>query len=457
MNSKKLACSFTPAREKFFHHFAVKFGAGLLCLCLSGLVMSSAAHAEDPAPADKTAATTGDVVSQQGIAAVVNDKIVSQYDLQQRIKLIMATSGIPNTPENISRIRAQVLRGLIDESLETQEAKRLEVKVDQEAIDAQLEGIAKRANMTMDQIDSFLKENKVSKDSLVDQIRAEIAWNKVIGQQFSPLITVSDEEVDSVLNSLKEESDQPRFLVSEILLTYDTPEQAQEMMGGADRLAQQIRQGAPFGAVAQQFSQSPSAANGGDIGWVHLSQLPQTVAPVVGQMGIGEISAPIKTLNGIYLIELRNKQVGIGADPMEDTWTLARVLLPLTPDAPAAMVERRAKEAVKFSQEFKTCDNLSNQVKSYVGGVAETPRTVVFGTLDARMKELVSKSKPGEVIPPIRSKEGIEMVAICSHQVVNSEMPTRDSIEDNLYSQQLAMMSRRHLRDLRRDAVIEMR
>lgn len=440
-----------------FHRFAVTIGAGLLGLCLSGAWLPSTAHAEDPASADSAATTAGNTVSQQGIAAVVNDKIVSQYDLQQRIKLIMATSGIPDTPENISRIRAQVLRGLIDESLETQEAKRLEVKVEQDEIDQQLNNIARRANMTMAQIDAFLKENKVSKDSLVDQIRAEIAWNKVIGQQFSPLITVSDEEVDDVINRLKEESDQPRFLVSEILLTYDTPAQAQEMMGGAERLAQQIRQGAPFAAVAQQFSQSPSAANGGDIGWVHLSQLPRDVAPVVDKMGISEISAPIKTLNGIYLIELRNKQIGEGADPMKDKWTLARVLLPLRPDAPAAMVERRAKEALKFSQEFKSCDNLADQVKAYVGGTADTPRTVVFGSLDARMKELVSKSKPGEVIPPIRSKEGIEMVAVCNHEAVNSEMPSRASIEDNLYSQQLAMMSRRHLRDLRRDAVIEMR
>jgi peptidyl-prolyl cis-trans isomerase SurA len=457
MNSEKLACLFTPAREKLFHRFAVTIGAGLLGLCLSGALMSSAARAEDPVLADSAATTAGNTVSQQGIAAVVNDKIVSQYDLQQRIKLIMATSGIPNTPENVSRIRAQVLRGLIDESLEIQEAKRLEVSVTQEEIDQQLNGIAKRANMTMEQIDAFLKENKVSKDSLVDQIQAEIAWNKVIGQQFSPLITVSDEEVDDVIKRLNEESDQPRFLVSEILLTYDTPAQAQEMMGGADRLAQQIRQGAPFAAVAQQFSQSPSAANGGDIGWVHLSQLPRDVSPVVGQMGIGEISAPIKTLNGVYLIQLRNKQVGVGADPMKDKWTLARVLLPLRPDAPAAMVERRAREAIKFSQEFKSCDNLAAQVKAYVGGTADTPRTVIFGSLDARMKELVSKSKPGEVIPPIRSNEGIEMVAVCGHEAVNSAMPSRASIEDNLYSQQLAMMSRRHLRDLRRDAVIEMR
>ena len=228
-------------------------------------------------------------------------------------------------------------------------------------------------------------------------------------------------------------------------------------MGGAERLAEQIRAGAPFAAVAQQFSRSPSAANGGDIGWVHLSQLPREVAPVVEKMGIGEISTPIKTLNGIYLVELKNKQVGVGADPMNDKWTLVRILLPLSPEAPGAMVERRAKEAIKLTKEFKSCDDLSQQIKSYVGGVVDEPKTVVFGSLDARMKAVISKSKPGEIIPPIRSREGMEMIAVCSHQVEDAQMPTRNAIEDNLYSQQLSMMSRRHLRDLHRDAVIEIR
>ena len=451
MKSEKLACSFTPASEKLFPRLVAYLGATALCICLSAALMAG------PALAEEGAADQPLTADQQGIAAVVNDKIVSQYDLEQRIKLIMVTSGIPDTPENRSRIEPQVLRGLIDESLETQEANRLEVKVEQDDIDKQLEGIAKRANMTMQDIDDFLTENDVSRSSLVNQIRAEIAWNKVISQQFSPLITVSDEEVDNMLKRLKEESDQPRYNVSEILLTYDTPAQAQEMMGGAERLAEQIRAGAPFGAVAQQFSRSPSAANGGDIGWVHLSQLPREVAPVVDQMGIGEISQPIKTLNGIYLIELKSKQTGVGTDPMKDRWTLARVLLPLSPDAPANMVERRANEALKFTKEFKSCDALSQQIKAYIGGVADEPKTVVFGSLDARMKSLVSKSKPGEVIPPIRSREGIEMVAVCGHQVDDPQMPTRESIEDSLYSQQLSMMSRRHLRDLHRDAVIEIR
>lgn len=449
MKSEKLACSFTPARVGLFQSLAAKAEAGLSGLCL----MAALAAGLMLAPSPVQAANDG----QQGIAAIVNDQLISRFDLDQRVKLIMATSGIEDTPENRARIEPQVLRALVDETLEMQEAKRLGIKSEQKDIDAQLDGIAKRANMTSAQIDAFLLENNVSKASLVNQISTEIAWNKVVSQQFGPLITVSDEEINGILERLKTEADQPRYLLSEILLTFDTDAQEREMFDGAGRLAEQIRMGAPFAAVAQQFSRAASARNGGDIGWVYLSQLAPEISEGVKDLGIGAVSDPIKTLNGIYLFELRNKQTAAGVDPMKDQWTLVKVFMPLTPDAPNAAVERRASEATKFKNEFKSCADIDTIIKPFIGATADAPQTVVFGNLPPQLKELVSKSKPGGVLPPVRTKEGIEIVAVCDHIVDNAQAPTRDQIEDSLYSQQLSMMSRRHLRDLRRDAVIEMR
>lgn len=462
MKSEKFAGLFLPVGGGVLRYLRARILAGISAACVAVLLGLSPAHAEDALQSlinssAPTEAAPKPVDSSQGIAAVVNDKIISRYDLEQRLKLIMATSGIPNTPENISRIEPQVLRALIDEALEMQEAKRLDVKVDKKDVDAEFDSIAKRANMSPAQIDEYLKVNGVSKSSLIDQITADIAWNKLVGQQFGSLISVGEGEVDDVMQRLKEESDQPRFLVSEILLTFDNPAQEQEMVSGAQRLVDQMRQGAPFAAVARQFSQSPSAANGGDIGWVHASQLPSEVAPVVQKMDIGTISDPIKTLNGVYVLQLRNKQTGLGPDPMRDQWVLSHILLPLSANAPAAAVERRATETTKFVKEFKSCDGLQEQIKGYLGGVAGAQQTVTFGELDAKLRSALSKAKPGEILPPIRSAQGIEMVAVCGHKADDTAMPTRDTIEDNLFSQQLSMMARRHLRDLRRDAVIEVR
>ncbi|HUD50808.1 peptidylprolyl isomerase [Parvibaculum sp.] len=460
MKPSKLACSLAPAVI-----VACRVLSAFAFVSLVGLAGISPGRAADslgaPSPdslglsTDEPSATSaGDT---QGIVAIVNDHIISRYDLNQRVKLVMVTSGIPNSPEMIDRIQKQVLRSLIDEALEVEEAKRLDLKVEQREIDQQLAQIAARANMTPAQIDDYLKENGVSKDALISQLYADIAWNKVIGQQYAPLVTVGDDEIDETLKRIEAEADQPRYLVSEILLTFDNPQQEAEVMAGAQRLVDQMRQGAPFAAVARQFSQSASSANGGDIGWEHASQMPAEIVPVVQQMTIGGISDPIRTLNGVYIIQVRNKQTGLGPDPLQDRWTLAHVLLPLTPDAPDALVARRAAEAQKFISEFKSCDAIADQVKQFVGGMAQAPRTVVFGQLDQRLREGLSKAKPGDVLKPVRSQQGIEMIAVCGYQADSGGAPTRDQIENSIYSQRLDMMARRHLRDLRRDAVVDIR
>ncbi len=465
MKLMKRACASTLAARALSRFFHVVACAGVIGLALStplraetpgedGMPMPAAGVT--PAPTESVS-VSGNGEDFQGIAAIVNDHIISRYDLEQRIKLVMVTSGIPNSPEMVSRIKGQVLRGLIDEVLETQEAKRLEIKIDPNDIEKQYKLIASRANMTLEEIDKYLADNDISKQTLLNQIYADIAWNKVVGQQFGPLVDVGDQEVDDVLNRLKSEADQPRYLVSEILLTYDNPQQQQEMQAGAQRLVDQLRQGAPFTNVARQFSQSPSAANGGDIGWVHASQLSKDVAPVVEQMAMGAISDPIPTLNGYYIVQLRSKQTGIGPDPMRDEWTLAHVILPLSPDAAPIYVQRRAAEAENFVKNFKSCDDIDAQLKGIVGAVAQPPRGVAFGQLDPRLRQELSGAKPGQVLKPLRSAQGIEMIAVCGFKPDTTAMPTRNEIEDNLFSQQLSMMARRHLRDLRRDAVIDVR
>lgn len=441
MKLAKPACASALAEGSLSRLFAV-----FALACIAGFLALRPAFAE-----------FSDAHAPQGIVAIVNDQIISRYDLDQRVRLVMATSGIPNTPENMERIQGQVLRSLVDEVLELQEAKRLDLLVTPDDTKKELDQIAARASMTPEQIDEFLKENGVSKNALVRQIEANIAWNKVIGQQFGPLITIGEAEIDDVLNRLKSEADQPRFLVSEILLTFDNPAQEGEIAAGAQRLVEQMRQGAPFAAVARQFSQSATAANGGDIGWVHASQLPEEIAPTVEQMNMGDISDPIRTVNGFYIVQLRSRQNGLGPDPMRDRYTLVHVLLPLSADAPRALVERRVSEAEKFVKEFKSCDQVPEQVKQFVGGIAQAPREVAAGQLDQRMRDNLMKSKPGDILPPIRSAQGIEMVVVCGHEADKTALPTRDAVEDNLFSQQLSMMARRHLRDLRRDAVIDIR
>ncbi len=420
---------------------------------IASLAMLPAAAAVAQTAPD-TAAPVTMTSDTQGIAAVVNDLVISSYDLDQRVKLVLLSSGIPNTPENVARIRGQVLRSLVDEYLKAQEADRLKITVSQEEVDQAFERIAQRSNLTADQITETLKEGGISRATLEQQIRIDMAWNRAMQQRFAPLVTVGENEIDEVMRRLQEESGEPRYLVSEILISFDNPGHADEIAAGAQRLADQIRQGAPFEAVARQFSQSASAANGGDIGWVHARQLPDGVREVVTQMQPDMVSDPIRTLNGFYIIALRAMQTGTGADPMRDQYMLMQVLLPLTPDADPQAVNRRAREVNEFRNNVNSCEEAEQQIKKYVSGVASPPQQAIAGQLDPRVRQAIAGVPVGKASEPIRSDRGVEMIVVCAHRAAEGEMPGREQIENSLFEQQLSMMSRRHLRDLRRDAVV---
>lgn len=435
-----LASADTPAGGRLSRSIR---GMALACFLVSSALPVGTAIAQDAAQTDS-----------QAIAAIVNDRIISSYDLDQRVRLVMVSSGIPNTPENVSRIRGQVLRALVDEYLQRQEAQRLNVEVSRAELDAALERIAQRSNVTVGQIDQLLNEGGVSRSALETQIAADIAWNRVVQQQFSGLVTVSQNEIDEVLRRLEEESDQPRYLVSEILITFDNPVHAEEISAGIKRLVEQMREGAPFEAVARQFSQSASAANGGDIGWVHASQLPDGVSNVVANMQTGMISDPIRTVNGYYIVQVRAMQTGTGADPMRDQYSLMHVLLPLTPDAEPAAVSRRAREAEEFRAQVTSCEMAPALARKYLSGTTQPAQQVIAGNLDPQVRGALAGVPVGRATAPTRSERGVEMLVVCGHRVAQGEMPTREQIDDTLFEQQLSMMGRRYLRDLRRDAVV---
>jgi len=233
-----------------------------------------------------------------GIAAVVNDEVVSAYDLEQRVALIVSSTGVDGSGEAGKRLREQVLRTLIDEKLQMQEAKRLEIVADPKEVDETLSGIAEQNRMTTDQLRETLERSGVSIDSLLTQIRAEIAWSDLVRKKFLSRISPGDEQVDEVLARMEANAGRPEFLVAEIFLSVESPDDDEEVRRSAMRLVEQLQQGAAFNAVARQFSQAATAATGGDLGCLmHLAgRAARRGLPLqfrhVAEILAGDVSAP---------------------------------------------------------------------------------------------------------------------------------------------------------------------
>ncbi|HEX6839939.1 MAG TPA: peptidylprolyl isomerase [Stellaceae bacterium] len=399
----------------------------------------------------------GAVAQETRIAAIVNDEVVSLNDLSNRMQLVMRSSGIEDTPQNRSRIQPQILRSLIDEKLQMQEAKRLNITVTPEELDQAFSRIEQQNHMTKGALDDFLKEIGVPRSTLSDQLSASIAWGKLVRNRLMQDVTISDEEITEALNQLKQEADVPQNRVSEIFLSVDAPGQDEDAKRLADRLIDQIRGGANFAAVAQQFSQSPSAAVGGDIGWVTAAQLSPEIGEAIDKMKPGEMSYPIRTPAGYYLLYLRDRRKLGQPNPDDTVLSLVEVAFGLPPTATAEEQQRVSAAAQQVSDSAKSCGELAKLGRDKAPQATREIPAIKAGELPAQVREVALALGVAQASKPIAVPGGVGVIMVCERKDPPGGLPTRDEITEQLGRVRLDALARRYLRDLRRGAYVDIR
>jgi peptidyl-prolyl cis-trans isomerase SurA len=392
------------------------------------------------------AAAPGSARDIEGIAAVVNDQVISLYDVDQRVDLFFATSGIEKSPEMTERMRDQVLRSLVDEKLQMQEATRVEIQIEETEIEERMELLAKQDNRTLDGIKEFLESKSIEENTLKAQIRAELAWNQFVRRNFGGRIKVGDPEIEEQYEKAVKAVNQTRYLVSEILLNLDnfsTEEQVRQLSG---EIVRQLQSGTSFPAVARQFSIAPTAGQGGQLGWISADQLNPRLSQVLRQMQVGQISLPIPTTGGVYILALADKRAG-GNDPSKNQFDVLTVAFPDS-------VKRQRID--KYVSDFKTCRRAQDKAKKLKASVKRSGLKQLR-TLPGAVALAVVNLEAGEVAPPSQQNNVTNVYIVCDRKDDLGIEISRDQIADNIFSQRISVMARRHLRDLRRDAVVEYR
>jgi peptidyl-prolyl cis-trans isomerase SurA len=431
----------------------------------------AAAPAQGAAPAQTSSPEQVNITAPRssGIAAIVNDTVISDYDLDQRTALYVATSGVRPTKENLTQIRTQVLRSLEDEVLELQEANKHKISVTKADVDKALKNIADDNHVTIEQIAMTIKEAGVSPDVFRQQLAAQLTWQRLVAARYSSDVQISDQQVDEAMARLKEGADKPQFLVSEIFLAVNNPQDDTTIRNSAEQIANQIKQGAPFAAAATQFSGSPSAADGGDIGWVVQGQLPEEVDKALTGMHTGDIAGPIKSEGGYYVVLLRDRREPLGTEveqkpeaptTADSTVPLARLLIPIPLTADQTSKNRAMQFATNIKPQVHSCQELSNISKQLQGTEFEELGPRQPKGLATNLAEALVKSHPGDVIAPYFDTAGLEIIMRCDPappKIVAAQLPTRDELQQQLFVQEMAILGKSYLRDLRRDAVVENR
>jgi peptidyl-prolyl cis-trans isomerase SurA len=349
--------------------------------------------------------------------------------------LFAISAGLPVSSDVISRLRPQILRQLIDEKLRIQEAEKRKIVIQDAQIAAAIKDIETRNNMQPGALRAKLASDGVSTRTLIDQIRAQLAWSQML----------KDVVVDKIH-----------------VIPVDNPDNSADAQRFADTVITELRAGASFPLVAAQFSQTQSALQGGEVGWEQINQVDPAVAKIVTQMPVGAVSNAVRVPGGYSIVTLQGKRV-IGND-MATVLTLRQAFIafttPLTdPQNPTEQQRGALAKAHAIEASVKSCDEMETAAKAI--NPADHPinpgEISLAGVNPPGFRQVLEAIPLGKPTQPLVARDGIAVITVCTRDQKNVGEITAKEIEQRLVNERIEMLSRQTMRDLRRKATIDQR
>ncbi|WP_240623271.1 peptidylprolyl isomerase [Brevundimonas lutea] len=391
----------------------------------------------------------------EGIVALVNDDPITSFDLRQRMLTLIAESQAQPTEETIPLIQRQALQALIDQRLQWQEVQRY---IDQvpaltdEEVEAQVASIAQQAGTTPQNYLAYFQQAGIRPETVREQLRVEGSWRRLVGARFNQRATVSRGQVQQTLARLNENQAKPQYLIGEIFIDASRVGGQQAALGGAQQLFDQIVGGAPFQAVAQQFSSLPTASSGGDAGWLLLEEAPPAIQPALQNMQPGQVSRPIPATGGVWLVYMRDRRDGSSAQLA----TLRQIMIPAPQTASDAEVAA-ATSSLEALRAGLTCDNILERGRATEGVTAADLGEADVADLAPQFQQFARTGEIGSVSSPIRTPLGVHLVSVCNRRVGGADAPSFDDVQARLENQHISMLARRYIRDVREEATIDVK
>jgi peptidyl-prolyl cis-trans isomerase SurA len=390
--------------------------------------------------------------------AIVNGEIVTRTDVDHRLNLFLAANADARiSDEERTRLRMQIVRNLIDEMLQIQEARANDIVISAAEIDQTFTQVAQRNGSTIEEFGQFLETQGSSSRSMRKQIEGELAWRRLLRRYVNPTVGVSDAEVQAIVDRLESSRGQTEYRVAEIYLPARPDNQA-EMLDGAMRLLQQIQSGGSFQAYARQFSQASTAAVGGDLGWLRPGQLPPELAAVVTQMPVGGVSQPIPIPGGFSIIALIDQRQVLVGNPRDAVLSLTQITLNFPPGTAREVAEPRIEAFAAATQAGGGC-GASSAIASEFGGEVVQNDGIRLGDLPEVLQRNIMNLQVGQATAPFGSlTDGVRVLVLCGRDDPPATTePDAEQITIRLEQERADRRARRYLRDLRRDAVIDYR
>ncbi len=397
------------------------------------------------------------------VVAVVNDEVITRYELNEQKRAVAAQlkrQGVALPPDG--ELDAQVLQRYINEKVQLQYAREYGVRADDETVNASVQRIISDNKMSMPQFVSALKVDGVTLEKFRDELKNEIVLSRLRDREVESRVVVTDSEIDTYMAQvLAQGANQAEYSLAHILILVPeqaTPDQIETRKKRAEEAEKQLKAGTAFGQVAAVFSDSNDAVQGGALGWRQADRLPALYATAANTMKPGDTSAVLRSANGFHIVRMVDKRSGAQKAVVEQN--KARHILvrvnDLVGEAEAKTKIERLKDRIasgsKFEDVAKTgSEDGSAQKGGELGWVSP-------GDTVAEFEAAMTKAPINTVIGPIRTQFGLHLIEVTERrsQDVTAER-TRQSARVALRDRKADEAYQTWLRELRDRATVEIK
>ncbi len=432
-------------------------------LGLTGTMLGVAAHAQDvignPDADLAEIKILGEIdPALRKAQAIVNNDVITDTDVEQRLNLVLAANGgqIDETERN--RLRLQVIRNLIDEKLQIQEAASKDIKITDEEVEQAYKRVATNFKKSPTDFEAFLRSGGSAPGALKGQIRAELAWSRLLRRKVEPMVNVGDDEVQSVIAKMTASKGTEELNLRKIFLSASSENMPQVMQQAATYVGE-IRAGSSFTVYARQISEDATRNDGGAIGWVRPAQLSDAVAPVVTKLQPGEVSDPFAVPGGVEIWKLEEKRAAMSGDPGEAVLSLKQLGIAFPENMSDTDAQKLVKSFQEKTQAMGGCAR-AEQVAKELGADIASNESMKLKALPPALQTIMGQLKIGQATPPFGSaKDGVRVLVLCDRDdsATQAKIPTFEEVYAQMNDERVNRQAQKRLRNLRRDAIIDYR
>lgn len=409
---------------------------------------------------------SADVEILDRIVAVVDDDVVLQSELDQRMRSVKAQLAnaergqVP--PDDV--LQEQIIDRLIVESLQLQMAERAGVRISDEELNQAMRGIAEQNNMSLSQFQQAIEADGISYVEMRDQVRREMAVSRVQQGVMRNRIKISEQEIKDFLGSeMGQVVTADEYRLAHILLPLpDDPsaDDIRRVRADAEGILRQIElEDADFQSLAVQKSAGQNALEGGDLGWRKAVQLPTMFSDVAPQMEIGEVRGPIKSGSGFHLIKLLQKRGADAEGQIEQTRVRHVLIEPseIRSDQEAFELAQTLRQEVVDGRDFDEIAKLHSDDpgSALSGGDLGWSRE---GTFVPTFEQHMNQLDEGELSEVFKTRHGYHFIEVTGRRIEDfSERFRMGQAENFLRNQKFDEELENWIREIREDAFVEIR